>query len=229
MPQRCSTPEALTGWSARPLARFTPAASTRAAVSPLATRLPVLVRRSDSGSVAASGVKRKRARRSRSSLFCRYTEAHARRGCLCKTRVFTPSRQPCNRRVQSPIARSARRETAWSSCSSTEVQPATCLGTSSSGCLLWRIVISVRFPWCGASSTVTMLSRSPVSEQRQVKQSRCGRSSATNSPVTSICSSGNDMRNRRLPPMRASSSTSTARPGAGQMNSRNDAGSSHAS
>jgi hypothetical protein len=43
MPQRCSTPEALTGWSARPLARFTPAASTRAAVSPLATRLPVLV------------------------------------------------------------------------------------------------------------------------------------------------------------------------------------------
>jgi hypothetical protein len=44
MPQRCSTPEALTGWSARPLARFTPAASTRAAASTLATRLPVLVR-----------------------------------------------------------------------------------------------------------------------------------------------------------------------------------------
>jgi hypothetical protein len=46
MPQRCSTPQALPGWSARPLARFTPAASTTAAVSTLATRLPVLVQTS---------------------------------------------------------------------------------------------------------------------------------------------------------------------------------------
>ena len=44
LPRRCSTLAPPTGRSAPPLARFTPAASTRAAVSTPSTRLPVLVR-----------------------------------------------------------------------------------------------------------------------------------------------------------------------------------------
>jgi hypothetical protein len=103
MPKRCSTPEALTGWSARPLARFTPAASTRAAASPLATRLPVWCE-------APHGLLLARSAWSRSPADAR-TTVPPRRG----RRRYRSGRSRFGRAARAPHARRACPELAWRS------------------------------------------------------------------------------------------------------------------
>jgi hypothetical protein len=60
LPRGCSTLAPPTGRSALPLARFTPGASRRAAVSPPSTRLLVLVRSGQHTSVTRIGVEQPR-------------------------------------------------------------------------------------------------------------------------------------------------------------------------
>jgi hypothetical protein len=84
LPRQCSTPAPTRGRSARPLARFTPAASTRAAVSTLATRLPVLVQ--------TSGAHFGRHRTERTAALVWQGSAAARLLCHASERRLRPDR-----------------------------------------------------------------------------------------------------------------------------------------